>query len=86
MTRDPWIKPYTDIVLPELYEQGIRRLFVMCPAFTADNLETAEEIDIRLREQWKELGGDEFALAPCVNDSAPYAEALTEWVIRLSHD
>lgn len=86
LTRDPWIKPYTDIVLPELYEQGIRRLFVMCPAFTADNLETAEEIDIRLREQWKELGGDEFALAPCVNDSAPYAEALTEWVIRLSHD
>lgn len=84
LTRDPWIKPYTDIVLPELYERGIRRLFVMCPAFTADNLETAEEIDIRLREQWRELGGDEFALAPCVNDSAPYAQALTQWVHRLS--
>lgn len=86
LTREPWIKPYTDIILPELYERGIRRLFVMCPAFTADNLETAEEIDIRLREQWRELGGEAFALAPCVNDSASYAQALTEWVMRLSSE
>lgn len=82
--RDPWIKPYTDVILSELYEKGIRRLFVVCPAFTADNLETAEEINIRLREQWMEAGGEAFELAPCVNDSTSYAHALAAWVARLA--
>lgn len=81
LTRDPWIKPYTDFVLPELYESGKRSLLVVCPAFTADNLETLEEVGIRLREQWRELGGSEFALAPCVNDSPAYVDALSKWVL-----
>ena len=81
LTREPWIGPYTDLVLPELYESGNRRLLVVCPAFTADNLETLEEIGIRLREQWQQLGGEGFALAPCVNGSPRFAEAVSGWAL-----
>ena len=86
LTREPWIKPYTDFVLPELYERGVRTLLVMCPAFTADNLETSEEVNIRLRAQWTELGGTAFELAACVNDSPAYAEALAQWTTELAND
>ena len=79
LTKEPWIRPYTDYVLPELYEAGKRNLLVVCPAFTADNLETLEEVGIRLRAQWEELGGDSFALAPCVNDSPRFARAIADW-------
>jgi ferrochelatase len=52
----PWIQPFTDKELPLLRERGIRRLAVFCPSFVADCLETLEEVGIRLREQWLELG------------------------------
>ncbi len=84
LTREPWIKPYTDFVLPQLYDRGVRTLLVMCPAFTADNLETAEEVDIRLRTQWAELGGTAFEVAACVNASPTYAETLVQWVTQLA--
>ena len=67
--RDPWIKPYTDLVLPELYKSGVKNLAVMCPAFVADCLETLEEISIRAREDWMKLGGESFTFIPCLNDS-----------------
>lgn len=78
--RTPWIKPYTDEVLPELFERGIRRLAVACPSFVADCLETIEEIGIRAREQWLELGGEDLVLVPCVNDHPLWVEALATWV------
>ncbi len=65
--RTPWIKPYTDFVLPELASKGIKRLAVACPSFALDCLETLEEIGIRAREQWLELGGETLTLIPCLN-------------------
>jgi len=73
----PWIKPYTDVVLDELAKRGVKRLAVMCPAFVADCLETLEEIGLRARAQWKAAGGDELALVPSLNASAPWADAVT---------
>ncbi len=67
--KTPWIKPYTDELLPKLLEKGIKRLAVSCPSFVADCLETLEEIGIRAKEQWHALGGERFTLIPCVNDS-----------------
>ena len=55
--RTPWIKPYTDSILDSLYKQGKRRLAVVCPSFVSDCLETLEEIKLRLRQDWKKLGG-----------------------------
>lgn len=75
-----WIEPYTDVVLPELHAQGVRRLAVLTPSFTADCLETLEEIGIRGRQQWADLGGDDLLLVPCVNASDRWAEAVADMV------
>ena len=71
-----WIEPYTDKVLPKLYDAGVRRLAVLTPSFTADCLETIEEIGIRGRKQWAELGGEAFLLVPCVNADDQWVEAV----------
>ena len=83
--RTPWIRPYTDIVVQELFQQGVRRLAVLCPTFVADCLETLEEIDIRLREQWRELGGEDMLLVPCPNAHPTWARAVADLVRRRCH-
>jgi ferrochelatase len=74
--RTPWIKPYTDLVLPELAGRGVRTIAVFCPAFVADCLETLEEIGIRAREQWLGLGGTELVLVPSLNATPRWVEAV----------
>lgn len=76
--KTPWIKPYTDFELPELVRKGVRRVAIACPSFVADCLETLEEIGIRAKTQWRELGGEELTLIPCVNDDDRWVEALAE--------
>jgi ferrochelatase len=76
--RTPWIQPYTDHRLPELAKSGVKRLAVFCPAFVADCLETLEEIGIRAREQWKELGGEELHLVPCANSHPQWVRTVAE--------
>jgi ferrochelatase len=78
--RTPWIRPYTDEVLPDLYERGVRKLAVACPSFVADCLETLEEIGIRAREQWLALGGEELVLIPCLNAHPLWVETLAGWL------
>ena len=82
--RTPWIRPYTDEVLPALAADGVRRLAVLCPAFVADCLETLEEIDIRLREQWRGLGGEDMLLVPCPNAHPTWVDAVVDLVHRQS--
>jgi ferrochelatase len=78
--RSPWIRPYTDLLLPELAARGVRRLAVLCPSFAADCLETLEEIGARARAQWRALGGEALALAPCVNAHPVWVDALAGMV------
>ncbi len=77
-----WIEPYTDVELPNLYESGVRRMAVITPSFTADCLETLEEIGIRLRAQWEQLGGEDFVVVPCVNAEPDWASAVADMVRR----
>ena len=77
-----WIRPFTDKVLPELHARGMRRLAVLTPSFTADCLETLEEIGIRGRTQWAELGGDDLLLVPCVNASPGWSDAVARMVVE----
>ncbi len=74
--RTPWIRPYTDEVLPELARVGVRRLAVLCPTFVADCLETLEEIGMRGREQWLGLGGEAMQLGPCLNADPAWVRAV----------
>jgi ferrochelatase len=76
--RTPWIKPYTDLLLPELIKQGIKNIAMVSPSFVADCLETLEEIQIRTQKQWKALGGSEFIFIPCVNDHPVWIKALAD--------
>jgi ferrochelatase len=78
----PWIRPFTDEELPLLRQRGVKRLAVFCPSFVADCLETLEEVGIRLREQWQELGGEALWLAPCLNGDPRFAEAVAGWIRR----
>ena len=78
----PWIQPYTDVVLPDLAEKGVKRLAVFCPSFVSDCLETLEEIGIRLRQQWLELGGEDLYLSPCPNGDPRFGEAVATWIRR----
>ena len=78
--RDPWVRPYTDVLLPELARDGARNIAVLTPAFVADCLETLEEIGIRARQDWTDAGGHELRLVPCVNAEPAWAEAVAEMV------
>lgn len=66
---EPWLQPYTDKVLPDLAMQGIQSLDVICPGFSADCLETLEEVAIRYRKDFLAAGGKKFRYIPALNDS-----------------
>ena len=74
--RTPWIRPYTDEVLPGLAGRGVRRLAVMCPAFVADCLETVEEIAVRARAQWQAVGGETLLLVPSLNATPRFTQTV----------
>lgn len=79
-----WIEPYTDVELPRLHDRGVRRLAVLTPSFTADCLETLEEIGIRGREQWESLGGEDFLLVPCVNAHPAWVAAAADMIRKVA--
>ncbi|MDP9086188.1 MAG: ferrochelatase [Pseudomonadota bacterium] len=68
--RAKWLEPATDRVLGELPGRGTHRLAIAAPGFSADCLETIEELGIRGREQFIEAGGTHFARLECLNDGA----------------
>jgi ferrochelatase len=74
--RTPWIRPFTDELLPQLASRGIKRLAVVCPSFAADCLETIEEIGVRARAQWLGCGGEQLELIPCPNAHPVWVRAL----------
>ncbi len=65
-----WLKPYTDATVQALAERGVRNLAVVTPGFSADCLETLEEIAVENAEIFRHHGGENFAAIPCLNDSA----------------
>jgi len=73
---DAWLKPSTHDQIVSLAASGIRKLMVICPAFTVDCLETIEEIGMRAKETFLQAGGSEFTLIPCLNDHPAWVDAL----------
>jgi protoporphyrin/coproporphyrin ferrochelatase len=78
--KDPWIRPYTDEVVPRLAREGIKRLAVLCPAFVTDCLETIEEIGMRADEDFRAAGGEKLTLVPSLNASEAWAQAIVRLV------
>lgn len=76
-----WVGPYTDKTVEELAASGVKKLAVMAPAFSADCLETLEELNMELREQFMSAGGTHFHYIPCLNDS-PLGMDVLESVVR----
>jgi ferrochelatase len=74
--KDRWLEPATQDQLVRLARAGVKKLTVVCPAFTVDCLETIEEIGIRGREAFLAEGGAEFDLIPCLNDHPVWVKAL----------
>ena len=67
--RAEWLKPYTIETVQQLAERGCKNLMVITPGFSADCLETLEEIAVENAAVFKEHGGENFAVVPCLNDS-----------------
>jgi ferrochelatase len=80
--REEWLRPYTDEVLAALAPRGLPLVAVLCPGFTADCLETLEEIGMTNREKYEELGGGGYRLVPCLNDDPVWLDALAALVSR----
>ena len=77
-----WLEPYTEPTLVELARRGVGSVAVMCPGFSADCLETLEEIDQEVRAAYLGAGGREFHYIPCLNDSPAWITALADIAIR----
>ncbi len=76
--RDPWIQPFTDVVVTELARAGKKRVVVFCPAFVADCLETLEEIGMRARDDFRAAGGETLTLVPSLNASPAWVDAVVK--------
>ncbi|MCS6850778.1 MAG: ferrochelatase [Gemmataceae bacterium] len=74
--RDVWLQPYTDDTLRDLARRGVRRVFVVMPGFTADCLETLDEIGNEARELFRHAGGELLHACPCLNDHPRWIEAM----------
>ncbi len=77
-----WLQPYTEPTLIELAKQGVARVDVMCPGFTADCLETLEEIGMEGRATYLGAGGKEFNVIPCLNEHPLWIAALADLAFR----
>ncbi|GAA6153721.1 ferrochelatase [Pseudoteredinibacter isoporae] len=73
-----WLKPYTSDIAKEWGSEKLASLDVICPAFSADCLETLEEISEEIREEFQAAGGGTFSYIPCLNDSDAHIECLAE--------
>ena len=80
--RAKWLEPSTEATLARLAAEGLKKIVVVTPGFSADNLETLEEIAIRGRETFVEGGGTELVTVPCLNASAAGVAMLQTLLAR----
>ncbi|MGF1687647.1 ferrochelatase [Photobacterium japonica] len=78
--REEWLKPYTEGTIKALAEKGVKRLDVICPAFSVDCLETLEEIAEECKAVFLAAGGERFRLIPCLNDAPAHIDAMAALV------
>ncbi len=78
--REKWLQPYTQSVLRDWAKSGVRTVQVLCPGFSADCLETLEEIGIRAAALFRSCGGESLHYIPALNDRPEHIRALADIV------
>ena len=77
-----WLQPYTDETVRGFAESGVKRMAVVAPGFSADCLETLEELNVENRHIFTEHGGEDFAYLPCLNDGEEGMRVIQSIVAR----
>jgi len=80
--RDRWLRPYTEERLIQLAREGKKRIFVAMPGFTADCLETLDEIGFEAREAFQHAGGEALHACPCLNEHPRWIDAMAQLVME----
>ncbi|KAA1188463.1 ferrochelatase [Pseudohalioglobus sediminis] len=88
--REAWLQPYTDETLKSLPGKGVKSVQIVCPGFSADCLETIEEIGEENREYFMEAGGESYQYIPCLNSEPEHIAVLAQiaeeelqgWVLK----
>lgn len=78
--REEWLQPYLEPHVQQLAEKGVKTVDVICPGFSADCLETLEEIAIRTAEVFTEAGGTEFRYISALNDDDRHIEMMVQLI------
>ncbi|MBX2849370.1 MAG: ferrochelatase [Acidiferrobacterales bacterium] len=79
---EEWLQPYCDQTLKQLPSQGIKSIDVVCPGFSADCLETLEEIKGENQEYFMQAGGNKFHYIPCLNGTDAHAKLMSEIILN----
>lgn len=80
--RAKWLEPSTEDTIKRLAAEGKKQIAIFAPGFSADCLETLEELAMQGKEQFEEAGGERYAYLPCLNDSEPGMDMLETLVRR----
>jgi ferrochelatase len=80
--RAKWLEPATDVTVKALAKRGVKNMVVVTPGFSADCLETLEEIAVENANIFREHGGEKFFAIPCLNDSEPGMVMLAGIALR----
>ena len=83
--RSEWLQPYTSDILKRLPSEGIKRINIISPGFSADCLETLEELEVENREYFQKAGGEEYKYIPCLNTSAKHIDMIVDLIKKNTH-
>ena len=77
-----WLQPYTDQTLKELPNNNIKKIHIISPGFSADCLETLEELQVENKNYFMEAGGKEYKYIPCLNDNRLHIKFIVELILK----
>ena len=78
--KEEWVKPYTDELLTTWAKEGVKSVQVISPAFSADCLETLEELAIENRDTFIDNGGEDYHYIPALNDDRGHIELMLQLI------
>lgn len=82
-SRDPWLKPYADLIIADLPKDGIKNVLAFSPSFVADCLETTIEVGVEFKEIFHENGGEKWQLVESLNESPTWVETIVDLIEKV---